>query len=91
MKNKIALMCALAVVMATVPAFAIVPPEGKNGCLLYGNNCPGAVECLAERINKLKTEIARGEKVYTPEELRLLDRNLQENDYAMRSLTKPGK
>ena len=90
MKKVILSVCAVAIAFVALPAFATVQTEGKNDCLVYGKNCPNAVDSLPERIAKLKTEIAKGEKVYTAEEVKLLERRLKEDNENMRVLNKPG-
>jgi hypothetical protein len=91
MKKITISICAVAVALVAVPAFASVPPEGKDDCLLYGKNCPNALDSLPERITKLKNEIAKGEKVYTAEELNKLKRKLKDDNETMRVLQKPGR
>jgi len=90
MKKIILSVCAVAIAFVALPVFAAVQTEGKNDCLVYGKNCPNAVDSLPERIAKLKTEIAKGTKVYTAEELKLLERRLKEDNETMRVLNKPG-
>ncbi len=90
MSKVIVSVCAVAIAFVALPVFASVQIEGKNDCLVYGKNCPNAVDSLPERIVKLKTEIAKGEKVYTAEELKLLERRLKEDNETMRVLNKPG-
>jgi hypothetical protein len=91
MKKTIISVCAVVAAFGAVPVFAAVQADGKNDCLLYGKNCPNVVDSLPERITKLKTEIGKGEKVYTTEELKLLERKLKEENQTMRMLNKPGK
>lgn len=91
MKKITVSIFAVAVALVALPAFASVPPEGKDDCLLYGKNCPNALDSLPERIIKLKNEIAKGEKVYTAEELNKLKRMLKNDNETMRVLQKPGK
>lgn len=91
MKKITVSVCAVALVLAAIPAFASVPPEGKHDCLLYGENCPNVHDSLPERIAKLNKEIAKGEKVYTSEELNKLKRKLKQDNETMRALNKPGK
>lgn len=90
--KKIAIsICAVAVALVTIPVFASVPPEGKDDCLLYGKNCLNGLDSLPERIAKLNKEIAKGEKIYTSEELNKLKRKLKEDNETMRVLQKPGR
>jgi hypothetical protein len=50
----------------------------KNECLLAAVNCPNQVDTLQQRIDRIRGEIARGTDVYTTDELRRLDRELEE-------------
>jgi hypothetical protein len=90
MKKVIVSACAVAIAFVALPVFAASQAEGKNDCLVYGKNCQNAVDSLPERIAKLKTEIAKGTKVYTAEELKLLERRLKEDNETIRVLNKPG-
>ncbi len=91
MKKIAVSICAVAVALVAIPAFASVPPEGKDDCLLYGKNCPNELDSLPERIAKLNKEIAKGEKVYTSAELNKLKRKLKEDNETKRVLQKPGR
>lgn len=91
MKKVIVSVCAVAIAFVALPVFADVQTEGKNDCLVYGKNCPNAVDSLPERISKLKLEIGKGEKVYTQDELKLLERKLKDDNQTMRALNKPGE
>ena len=91
MKKITIYVCAVTVALAAIPAFASVSPEGKDDCILYGKNCPNGLDSLPERIAKLNKEIAKGEKVYTSEELNKLKRKLKQDNETMRALQKPGK
>lgn len=91
MKKITVSIFAVAVALVALPAFASVPPEGKDDCLLYGKNCPNTLDSLPERVIKLKKEIAKGEKVYTAKELNKLKRMLKDDNETMRVLQKPGK
>ncbi|MDA8430533.1 MAG: hypothetical protein M0T70_14870 [Geobacteraceae bacterium] len=86
MKKIIVSAYAVAIAFVALPVFAAVQTEGKNDCLVYGKNCPNAVDSLPERITKLETEIAKGEKVYTAAELKLLESKLNEDNETMRVL-----
>jgi hypothetical protein len=91
MKKSLLSVCAVAVVFVAVPVFGAVQGEGKNDRLLYSMNCLKTADSLPERIAKLGPEIAKGEKVYTPEELRILEDDLKDHRRTMRVLQKPGK
>jgi hypothetical protein len=52
-------------------------PE-KNECLLVAMNCGNQVDTIQQRIDRIKGEISRGTDVYTSDELRTLNRELDE-------------
>ncbi|MHB8123511.1 MAG: hypothetical protein ACYDG4_15310 [Desulfuromonadaceae bacterium] len=89
MKKVVVSVCAVVVAFIALPVFAAGQAEGKNDCLFYGKNCPNLVESLPGRISILKTEIAKGENVYTVKELKLLEHRLKEDNETMRVLNKP--
>jgi hypothetical protein len=50
----------------------------KNECLLVAMNCGNQVDTIQQRIDRLQKEISRGTDVYTSDELRRLNRELDE-------------
>ncbi|MRR35808.1 hypothetical protein EG829_14235 [bacterium] len=62
---------------------AVSPPNaaGKNLCLLESEDCPQRKMTITELIQGLRRELARGESVYTPAELRRLETRLREYEY----------
>jgi TolA-binding protein len=50
----------------------------KNECLLVAMNCGNQVDSIQQRIDRIKGEISRGTDVYTNDELRTLNRELEE-------------
>jgi hypothetical protein len=52
-------------------------PE-KNECLLVAMNCGNQADTIQQRIDRIKGEISRGSDVYTADELRTLNRELNE-------------
>ena len=50
----------------------------KNECLLVAKDCGNQVDTIQERIDRIKGEISRGTDVYTNDELRRLNRELEE-------------
>jgi hypothetical protein len=50
----------------------------KSECLLVAMNCGDSVDSIQQRIDRIKGEIGRGTDVYSNEELRRLDRQLDE-------------
>lgn len=51
---------------------------GKDQCLLVSRNCVGSVDSIQERIDRIQGELDRGTAVYTNDELRRLQRSLDE-------------
>jgi len=63
----------------TVPVYAAeMTKEEKDQCLLASKNCAGEVDSLQKKMKKLQTEIKKGKKVYTAEELKKLEDKLKE-------------
>jgi len=50
----------------------------KDECLLISKKCQTATLSLQEKIQKLHDEINKGEKVYSPEELKKLEQKLKD-------------
>lgn len=87
--KKIAIILAAAVLTATtVPAFAEMTKEEKDQCLLASKNCQNSVDSLQQRIKKLNTELKKGTKVYTAEELKTLEQKVKDADDFLKSLQK---
>jgi hypothetical protein len=51
---------------------------GKNECLLVAMNCANQVDTIQQRIDRIKGEIGRGTDVYTTEELKSLNKELED-------------
>jgi hypothetical protein len=60
------------------PSAGPVSSEGKNLCLLDSEECPARKMTIIELIEGLREELAKGEAVYTPAELRRLATKLRE-------------
>ncbi|GFE59741.1 hypothetical protein [Geobacter sp. AOG2] len=76
---------------ATSMAFAAdVKSNEKNECLLASKGCKDQVDSIQQRIKKLNTEIKKGKKVYSADELKKLKQKLQEADDILKDLEKPG-
>jgi hypothetical protein len=63
--------------------------KGKNLRLLGREESPARQSSIQEIIRELQEEISRGEAVYSPEELRLLERKLAEYEQMLRTLLGP--
>ena len=85
--EKIAIMLTAAVFMlSTVTAYSEVTKAEKDECLLASKNCTGQAEDINTRMHKLNKEIAKGSKVYTPQELQKLKDKLQETDQLLKDM-----
>lgn len=90
--KKIALVLMAAFMMsATVPAMAQMTKEEKDQCLLASKGCMTEVDSLQKRIKKLNTEIKKGKKVYSVEELKKLQSKLQEAEDILKTLEQENK
>lgn len=74
---------AAALMIAAVPIFAQEgvmgqqePQSRKSECLLVAQNCPS--DSIQERIQRIQVEIGRGRDVYSSDELRRLNNELEE-------------
>lgn len=60
-------------------------PE-KDQCLLVAMNCGNQVDSIQQRIDRLQREISRGTDVYSTDELRSLENQLQDAERTMEGL-----
>lgn len=90
--RKIAVVAMAAFMMsATVPVLAQMSKEEKDECLLASKNCLNEVDSLQKRIKKLNTEIKKGKKIYSAEELKKLNGKLQEAEEIVKTLEQENK
>ncbi len=76
-KNVIFILVAFAAA-SVLPVFAQQTSQEKVICELAAKNCLNQVEILQKRIKKLDADIKKGTKTYSPEELKKLEKKLQE-------------
>lgn len=93
MKKILIAILTVAALSATSMAFAANAPVAgsKDECLLSSKNCMDNVDSIQQRMKKINTEIKKGKKVYSAEELKKLEQKLKEADEILKSLEKPGK
>lgn len=80
------LMLAVPSAVTLAAADGIPKKDEKDLCLLYAEKCAQRADSILEKIGKLKTEIEKGEKIYSPDELKRLERKLQEYEYFLNDL-----
>lgn len=79
--KRIVLMLMAASLMATsVPVFAaeMMTKGAKDECLLASKDCKNQVDSIQTKIKKLNTEIKKGTKVYSADEIKKLNAKLKE-------------
>jgi len=59
----------------------------KNECLLVAMNCGNQVDSIQQRIERIQQEIGRGSAVYTNDELRRLQGQLDDANRTLNELT----
>jgi hypothetical protein len=77
---------------ATSMAFAADAPQAnaKDECLLASKGCKDQVDSIQQKIKRINTEIKKGKKVYSAEDLKKLQQKLKEANEILDSLEKPG-
>lgn len=90
-KVLIAVLTAFALSAASM-AFAAEAPKAnaKDECLLASKDCKDQVDSIQQKIKRINTEIKKGKKVYSAEELKKLNQKLKEADEILKDLEKPG-
>lgn len=89
--KKVAMFVMAVMAVSVMSTNAPVYAAQKDECLLISKNCKGEVDSIQQKIKKLNTEIKKGTKVYTPDELKILHNKLKEVNAQMDELMKPGK
>ena len=88
--RKAALLVIAALMMSSVPVLAMEGMD-KNECLTASMNCKAEVDSIQQKMKKINTEIKKGKKVYSAEELKTLNAKLKEANALLDSMMKPGK
>ena len=86
MKSALFVIAAL-VMSSSMPVFA----TEKDECLLASMNCRTEVDSIQQKVKKLNSEIKKGKKVYSAEELKKLNTKLKEANALLDDLMRPGK
>jgi len=89
MKRIVILMLAAFLTSVSVPAFAAEGMKStKDECLLASKECKNEVDSIQQKIKKLQTEIKKGTKVYSADEIKKLDAKLEEANAILDGLLK---
>ena len=88
--KKIAVMMLAAFSMAVAaPAFAAdMTKETKDECLLASKGCVHESKTIQQKIKALDTEIKKGKKVYSADEIKKLEGKLKEANDLLDNLLK---
>lgn len=87
MKRIVVMLMAVFMMGATVPAFAAEMTKAqKDECLLASKGCAGEVDSIQTKIKKLNTEIKKGTKVYSAEDIKKLNAKLKEAEAMLDAL-----
>lgn len=89
MRKAAVLLLAAFITSVSVPVFAEETKGGKDECLLASKNCKNEVDSIQTKIKKLNTEIKKGKKVYSADELKKLEAKLKEANDILDNLMKP--
>ena len=78
MKKRAIIALAALMMSASIPAIAQQTNEEKVICELAAKNCLNKADILEKRVKKLNTEIKKGSKTYSAEDLKKLEQKLKE-------------
>lgn len=80
MKKSTLVLLAAMMMSASIPAFSQQTQEEKVICQLAAKNCLNQVDILQKRVKKLNSEIKKGTKSYSAEDLKKLEQKLKETE-----------
>ncbi len=87
MKRLTVVLAGVLMMAATVPTLAQqVTKEEKDMCLLATKGCLNEADSIQKRIRRIQTEIKKGKKVYSADELKKLELKLKEAKEILDSL-----
>jgi peptidoglycan hydrolase CwlO-like protein len=91
MKRLAVILMAGMFLVSALPVAAQTTKSEKDQCILASMNCKSEVDTLQQSVKKIQSEIKKGTKVYTPEELKALETKLKEVNDFIKTMGKPGK
>lgn len=84
--KKIAIMAIAAVMLCSAPALAQETPQEKYLCELQAGNCVKRVDVVQRKIKKLESDIKKGKKVYSQDDLKQVEQKLKELEQLLDNL-----
>jgi TolA-binding protein len=85
---------AASLLISAMPILAADESMGREAqrdeCLLVAKNCINSVDSIQQRIEKLNKEIGNGTAVYTNEELRVLNKKLEDAEKLLDGIMEGG-
>ena len=90
MKRITILIMAVFMMSASIPVLAAeMTKEQKDQCLLASKGCQNETDSIQQKIKKLNTEIKKGKKVYSADEIKNLNAKLKEAEAMLDNLMRP--
>lgn len=84
--KKFAIVALAAVVLNALPALAQENPQEKYRCDVQAGNCVKRIDTIRLKMKKVESEIKKGNKGYTAEELNQIEQKLKEVDQLLDKL-----
>ena len=78
MKKHVSWLIAALLITVAAPVLAQQTNEEKVICQLSSKNCLSTVEAIQHKMKKVSTEIKKGTKVYSAEDLKKIEDKLKE-------------
>jgi hypothetical protein len=91
MKKMVLMLIAASFMLSAAPALSETTQAQKDECLLASKNCTDQVDDIYKRMHRLDKEIRKGNKVYSPAELKMLRQKLTETQNLLKTMETPGK
>ena len=89
-KILIAVLTAFALSTTSMAFAEEVKKDEKNECLLAAKGCRDEVDSIQQKVKKINSEIKKGSKVYSAEELKKLEQKLKEANEIIKNLQRAG-
>ena len=89
-KILIAVLTAFALSTTSMAFAEEVKKDEKNECLLAAKGCRDEVDSIQQKMKKINSEIKKGSKVYSAEELKKLEQKLKEANEIIKNLQRAG-